>query len=276
MLQLRSLSVTASFCGIAYNLLQPTPLWAPAAWGAFFISCHLHLGPVDLIILQVGHVFFQPGQHLAIRMTSQSNRDTVSRTVDWSALMLSMYHENNENGLPSSNCKVLYHPVASRPCGYYTGSWSRGTGVSAFAWLPFVFSGSLSIQYHWILKSFTELHHVHVSLNVSLECYSEVVWTGCLWDGFHASWLYTSTISESRWCCLRTNWRSRLRYLFMSSRRDASRDVSRDSASDIFEKYIWDFPALRQVNRRNGFTISWKVKPCWLTRRTDPKCRCQW
>lgn len=44
MLQLRSLSVTASFCGIAYNLLQPTPLWAPAAWGAFFISCHLHLG----------------------------------------------------------------------------------------------------------------------------------------------------------------------------------------------------------------------------------------
>lgn len=42
MLQLRSLSVTASFCGIAYNLLQPTPLWAPAAWGAFFISCHLY------------------------------------------------------------------------------------------------------------------------------------------------------------------------------------------------------------------------------------------
>lgn len=42
MLQLRSLSVTASCCGIAYNLLQPTPLWAPAAWGAFFISCHLY------------------------------------------------------------------------------------------------------------------------------------------------------------------------------------------------------------------------------------------
>ncbi|CAE7558756.1 unnamed protein product [Symbiodinium natans] len=42
MLHLRTLSVTASCCGIAYNLLQPTPLWAPAAWGAFFISCHLY------------------------------------------------------------------------------------------------------------------------------------------------------------------------------------------------------------------------------------------
>ena len=44
MLQLRSLSVTASLFGIAYNLLQPSPLWAPAAWGGFFISCHLWLG----------------------------------------------------------------------------------------------------------------------------------------------------------------------------------------------------------------------------------------
>ncbi|CAK9000082.1 unnamed protein product [Durusdinium trenchii] len=42
MLQLRSLSVTASLFGIAYNLLQPSPLWAPAAWGGFFISCHLY------------------------------------------------------------------------------------------------------------------------------------------------------------------------------------------------------------------------------------------
>ena len=43
MLQLRGLSVTASLFGIAYNLLQPVPLWAPAAWGAFFISCHVPL-----------------------------------------------------------------------------------------------------------------------------------------------------------------------------------------------------------------------------------------
>ena len=53
MLQLRSLSVTASCCGIAYNLLQPTPLWAPAAWGAFFISCHLPLICTSGNLLQI-------------------------------------------------------------------------------------------------------------------------------------------------------------------------------------------------------------------------------
>ncbi|CAJ1357701.1 unnamed protein product [Effrenium voratum] len=42
MLQLRMLSVTASLFGMAYNLLQPTPLLAPAAWGGFFICCHLY------------------------------------------------------------------------------------------------------------------------------------------------------------------------------------------------------------------------------------------
>lgn len=40
MMNLRALSIVASTLGIAYNLLQPTPLWAPGAWGLFFISCH--------------------------------------------------------------------------------------------------------------------------------------------------------------------------------------------------------------------------------------------
>eukprot|EP00931_Biecheleriopsis_adriatica_P068661 TRINITY_DN42586_c0_g1_i1.p1 TRINITY_DN42586_c0_g1~~TRINITY_DN42586_c0_g1_i1.p1 ORF type:complete len:336 (-),score=57.93 TRINITY_DN42586_c0_g1_i1:37-1044(-) len=42
MLALRSLSVVASCCGIAYNLLQPKPLIPPATWGVFFVSCHLY------------------------------------------------------------------------------------------------------------------------------------------------------------------------------------------------------------------------------------------
>jgi len=37
---LRALSIVASALGICYNLLQPIPLWAPAAWGVFFIGCH--------------------------------------------------------------------------------------------------------------------------------------------------------------------------------------------------------------------------------------------
>ena len=41
MLVLRELSVGASVMGIAYNLLQPKPLVAPALWGCFFISCHM-------------------------------------------------------------------------------------------------------------------------------------------------------------------------------------------------------------------------------------------
>lgn len=40
MFTLRSFSICASFCGIAFNLLQPKPLWAPAAWGVFFIFGH--------------------------------------------------------------------------------------------------------------------------------------------------------------------------------------------------------------------------------------------
>lgn len=40
MMQLRGLSIAASCCGIAYNMLQPKPLIAPALWGLFFIGCH--------------------------------------------------------------------------------------------------------------------------------------------------------------------------------------------------------------------------------------------
>mmetsp|Transcript_17384 Transcript_17384/g.40723 ORF Transcript_17384/g.40723 Transcript_17384/m.40723 type:complete len:381 (+) Transcript_17384:58-1200(+) len=42
MLNLRVISVGASTLGIFYNLLQPTPLIAPACWGVFFISCHFY------------------------------------------------------------------------------------------------------------------------------------------------------------------------------------------------------------------------------------------
>jgi hypothetical protein len=41
MMNLRALSIGATMCGIAYNLLQiPRPLVAPAMWGIFFIGCH--------------------------------------------------------------------------------------------------------------------------------------------------------------------------------------------------------------------------------------------
>lgn len=40
MFALRGLSVLASGCGIAYNLLQPKPLLPAAIWGGFFLSCH--------------------------------------------------------------------------------------------------------------------------------------------------------------------------------------------------------------------------------------------
>jgi len=32
----------ASLCGIGFNMLQPRPLLAPAAWGVFFVCCHLY------------------------------------------------------------------------------------------------------------------------------------------------------------------------------------------------------------------------------------------
>mmetsp|Transcript_18971 Transcript_18971/g.44198 ORF Transcript_18971/g.44198 Transcript_18971/m.44198 type:complete len:364 (+) Transcript_18971:81-1172(+) len=41
MLYLRCLLVVSTCCGMAYNLLQATPLWAPAAWGIVFLSMHL-------------------------------------------------------------------------------------------------------------------------------------------------------------------------------------------------------------------------------------------
>mmetsp|Transcript_28574 Transcript_28574/g.51935 ORF Transcript_28574/g.51935 Transcript_28574/m.51935 type:complete len:353 (-) Transcript_28574:170-1228(-) len=41
MLYLRSLLVVSTCCGMAYNLTQPTPLWAPAAWGIVFLGMHL-------------------------------------------------------------------------------------------------------------------------------------------------------------------------------------------------------------------------------------------
>ncbi len=40
MLELRMFMIGASCCGISYNLLQPKPLLAPAAWGTFFVVGH--------------------------------------------------------------------------------------------------------------------------------------------------------------------------------------------------------------------------------------------
>jgi len=42
MLWLRCLMIVASACGVCFNLLQPTPLYAPAVWGGFFITCHFY------------------------------------------------------------------------------------------------------------------------------------------------------------------------------------------------------------------------------------------
>ncbi len=111
----------------------------------------------------------------AIRMSSQSNRDTVAELPS-EVLWCRVYHENR---LPSSNrSKVLYHPVGSRPCGHYTGSWSRGTMVSTLGfYMLFTFFYSLifqdlslfnTIEYPNPSQSYTMLHHV------SLECYCTV------------------------------------------------------------------------------------------------------
>ena len=40
MVQLRSFMIGATSCSMVYNLLQPTPLWTPVYWGAFFASMH--------------------------------------------------------------------------------------------------------------------------------------------------------------------------------------------------------------------------------------------
>eukprot|EP00854_Cymbomonas_tetramitiformis_P003695 gene3695-4633_t len=40
MLLLRLFMVCANVCGIAYNLLQPTPLLTPVAWSTFFLGGH--------------------------------------------------------------------------------------------------------------------------------------------------------------------------------------------------------------------------------------------
>ena len=51
--------VMASTCGVAFNLLQPKPLWAPAGWAVFFIgtiSPILTLTLPSLILIPtVGH-----------------------------------------------------------------------------------------------------------------------------------------------------------------------------------------------------------------------------
>lgn len=43
MLNLRSLLIISSTCGIAYNLTQPKPLYAPACWGIAFLSIHFYM-----------------------------------------------------------------------------------------------------------------------------------------------------------------------------------------------------------------------------------------
>jgi len=54
MLQLRCCMVGASLWGIAYNVLQPTPLLAPAGWGCFFICGHIF--QIGRILRERAHV----------------------------------------------------------------------------------------------------------------------------------------------------------------------------------------------------------------------------
>ena len=53
MLTLRGFMAGASLCGIVFNLVQPKPLFAPAAWGCFFVCGHT---------VQVDHCPFRLGK----------------------------------------------------------------------------------------------------------------------------------------------------------------------------------------------------------------------
>ena len=258
------------------NLLQPTPLWAPAAWGAFFISCHLHLGPVDLIILQVGHVFFfnlgniwpsewhpNPTEILLaellievlwcclciMKITKTDFRVAIARYYitqllrDRVGITLDPDHEAQE-------CQLLLdYPLFFQD-------------LSVFS----------TIEYSNPSQSYTMfMFHWMFHLNVTPKWFEQAAYEMAFMPHGFTPRQFLKVVDAAS-----GRIEEAVCGTYLCRQGGMLQGMFQGILSDIFEKYIWDFPALRQVNRRNGFTISWKVKPCWLTRRTDPKCRCQW
>ena len=83
MLRLRYMSVAASCFGMAYNLLQPKPLIAPAAWGAFFVCCHAYQISVLLREQQETHLPGDRNPHTLARfhMNGRTHAHTRGRKL---------------------------------------------------------------------------------------------------------------------------------------------------------------------------------------------------
>ena len=187
----------------------------------------------------------------AIRMPSQSNRDTVAELpfeVLWCRLCIMKTNFQVAIVARYYITQLVRDRVGITLDPDHEAQWCQPITLTRFLHffsLWFFRTSQYSIQLntqilHRVTPCYTMFH-----LNVTAQFQFEMVRTGCLWDGLHASWLYTSTISESRWCRLRTNWRSHLRYLFVSSRRDPSRDVGRDFAlrqffCNVSISRLWD------------------------------------
>jgi hypothetical protein len=63
MLELRTFSMCSSTCGVAYNLLQPKPLWVPVGWGVFFI-CGQAVQIVRLLLSKTSVTFTEEEHYL--------------------------------------------------------------------------------------------------------------------------------------------------------------------------------------------------------------------
>lgn len=66
MLNLRVLSISASLCGILYNLLQPRPLIPPACWGVFFVGCHIY--QLSVLLRERAHISLGEDEEKAYNM----------------------------------------------------------------------------------------------------------------------------------------------------------------------------------------------------------------
>jgi len=61
MLQLRTCMACASGCSILFNMLQPRPLWNPAAWSLFFLTMHSY--QIRRILLENQPLQLSPREH---------------------------------------------------------------------------------------------------------------------------------------------------------------------------------------------------------------------
>ena len=80
MLHLRALMMAATACGITFNLLQPRPLWVPAAWGFVFIFSHGY--QIYTLLKERQHILLTPQEQEAYAKAFMPYNFTPRQFVD--------------------------------------------------------------------------------------------------------------------------------------------------------------------------------------------------